>query len=271
MSEFENKVVIITGASSGIGEALAVAFSAAKAKIVLAARSLDKLQALQKQLIKENPNVIYVKTDVAIEQDCKNLIEETVQQFGSVDVLINNAGISMRATFEELELDVIKKLMDVNFWGTVYCSKYALPYLLKNKGSLVGISSIAGYRGLPARCGYSASKFAMQGFLESVRAESLKKGLHVLTVCPGFTTSNIRNTALKADGSTQSESPLDENKMMTAEKVADRTLKAIQKRKKILVLTSLGKMTVFLNKWLPGMMDKMTYNHMAKEPDSPLK
>ncbi|TVR82068.1 MAG: SDR family oxidoreductase [Chitinophagaceae bacterium] len=269
--DFKGKVVIITGASSGIGEALARSFSKTGAKIVLAARSLEKLNALQKELHNENPNIIVVKTDVSEEDDCQNLINRALSEFNHIDILINNAGISMRALFEDLDLSILKKLMDVNFWGMVYCTKYALPHLLKSKGSVVGISSIAGYRGLPARSGYSASKFAMQGFLESLRTENLYKGLHVLTVCPGFTSSNIRNQALTADGSSQKETPLDEKKIMSAEEVSQRVLKAILKRKKIIILTTLGKLTVFLNKWFPGYMDKLSFNHMAKENDSPLK
>ncbi len=177
----------------------------------------------------------------------------------------------MRALFVDTEIDVIKKLMDVNFWGTVYCTKFALPYLLKSKGSVTGVSSIAGYKGLPGRTGYSASKFAIHGFLEVLRIENMKKGLHVLTACPGFTASNIRNTALAADGSQQGESPRDEEKMMTANEVAERIVNAIRKRKDRLTLTFQGKLTVWLNKFFPAMLDKMVYNHMAKEENSPLK
>jgi short-subunit dehydrogenase len=153
----------------------------------------------------------------------------------------------------------------------VYCTKFALPALLKNKGTVVGISSIAGFKGLPGRTGYSASKFALNGFLETLRIENMKKGLHVLICAPGFTASNIRNTALTKDGSMQSESPLDESKLMSSEEVAEHLLEAIRKRKPTLVLTTMGKLTVLLNKFFPSFMDKMTYNHMAKEPNSPLK
>ena len=177
----------------------------------------------------------------------------------------------MRALFAEVGLDVIRKLMDINFWGTVYCSKYALPYLLKSEGSLVGVSSIAGYKGLPGRSGYSASKFAMQGFLEVVRIENMKKNLHVLIACPGFTSSNIRNMALSKDGTAQGETPLDESRLMSSEKVSQHIIQAIEKRKDRLILTTQGKMTVLLNKFFPKFMDKMVYSHMAKEPNSPFK
>lgn len=263
----KDKVIVITGASSGIGRALAKEVSLLDAKVVVAARNVDMLEKLKAEI---NGETLIVKTDVTVESDCRSLVNKTMEEFGKIDVFINNAGISMRALFENVELDVLRRLMDVNFWGTVYCSKYALPYLLQSKGSLVGVSSIAGYKGLPGRTGYSASKFALQGFLEVVRIENMKKGLHVLTACPGFTTSNIRNIALNETGAQQGESPRDENKMMSAEEVAQRITKAIIKRKRTLVLTSQGKLTVFLNKIFPAFMDKVVYGHFAKEPDSPL-
>jgi len=267
----KDKVVIITGASSGIGEALARHLAGLRVNLVLAARNLEKLEELKLDLEKKVPDLLIVKTDVSVEVDCKQLIDKTIEKFGKIDILINNAGISMRALFEKVDLDVIRQLMDVNFWGTVYCTKFALPHLLKSHGSLVGVSSIAGYKGLPGRTGYSASKFAMQGFLEVVRIENMKKGLHVLIACPGFTASNIRKKSLVADGSHQGESPREETKMMSAEEVAQHIVNAIVKRKHRIVLTSNGKLTVWLNKFFPKFMDKMVYNHMAKEPDSPIK
>lgn len=267
----KGKVVIVTGASSGIGKALSEEFASRGAKVVMAARNIEKLNQLNFEMQKKNFEVYVVQADVSKEADCIRLINACVSKFGSLDILINNAGISMRALFEDVDLQVLKQLMDTNFWGTVYCTKYALPYLLKNKGSVVGISSIAGYKGLPGRTGYSASKFAMQGFLETLRIENMKKGLHVLIACPGFTASNIRNTALAKDGSMQGESPLDEGKLMTSAEVAKKVIVAIGKRQHRLVLTMQGKLIVLLNKFFPKMMDGMVYNHMAKEPDSPFK
>ena len=189
----KDKVIIITGASSGIGRALAKEFAAQGAKLSLGARRTELLEQLQHEL--PYSEILITKTDVSDENDCRLLIEGTVKRFGQIDVLINNAGISMRALFEELDTKVIRQLMDVNFYGTVYCSKYALPYLLKTKGSLVGVISIAGYVGLPGRTGYSASKFAIRGFLDTVRIENLKEGLHVLVAAPGFTASEVRKSS----------------------------------------------------------------------------
>lgn len=265
------RVIIITGASSGIGKALAGAYASSENALVLGARKLDALRQVADELKDKCSDIVCVSTDVSKEADCKKLIDSALKNYGRIDVLINNAGISMRAIFEEADLSVLRSLMDVNFWGTVYCTKFALPHLLESKGSVAGVSSIAGYKGLPGRTGYSSSKFAMHGFLETIRIENLKKGLHVLIACPGFTASNIRNTALGKDGSQQGESPRDEAEMMSAEEVAQHIKKAISKRKRSLILTGQGKLTVILNKFFPTLVDKLVYNHMAKEPDSPLK
>jgi short-subunit dehydrogenase len=266
----KNKVVVITGASSGIGRALAIEFASKGVRLSLGARRIELLENLQAEL--PGTDILIQKTDVAIENDCHQLMEETIKRFGQIDILINNAGISMRALFEEVDLKVIRQLMEVNFYGTVYCTKYALPYLLKTKGSLVGVISIAGYVGLPGRTGYSASKFAIRGFLDSLRIENLKKGLHVLVAAPGFTASEVRKVALTTNGSRQGETPRDESKMMSSEECARHIVDAVQKRKRELILTfTEGKLTVFLGKWLPSLLDKLTYNHMAKEPNSPFK
>ena len=267
----KNKVVIITGASSGIGEACALAFAKKGANVVIAARNTEKLNTVAEEIIKIGVGVLAVKCDVSVKSDCQNLIDETLKKFNKIDVLINNAGISMRAIFNEMELEVLEKVMDINFYGTVYCTKFALPHILKNKGSVVGVSSIAGYLGLPARTGYSASKYAMQGFLDALRTENLRTGLHVMVACPGFTASNIRNTALSADGSSQGETPRDEGKMMTAEEVANHIVSGVIKRKRTLVLTTEGKLAVFLGKLFPKFIEKQVFNKMAKEPNSPIK
>lgn len=267
----KDKVVIITGGTSGIGKACAFAFGKAGAKVVISGRDTHKLQETAGELAQNEISYLAVQSDVSRAEEAEKLIHKTIATFGQIDVLINNAGISMRALFQDLDLGVIKHVMDINFYGTVYVTKYALPHILKTKGSIIGISSIAGYRGLPGRTGYSASKFAMQGFLEALRTEVMHQGVHVMVACPGFTSSNIRNTALNANGAMQGESPRAEDKMMTAEEVAARILKATKARKRELIMTAQGKLTVFMNKWLPGLTDKLVYNIMAKEKDSPFK
>ena len=271
MKTLANRIVIITGASSGIGEAMAKEYAAQGAKVVLGARSVQKLQLLAGDIRSKGGQAAYCGVDVTDPAECKELIDTAVREFGGIDVLICNAGISMRAIFDDVELDVLHKLMDVNFWGTVNCCKYALPYLQASKGSIVGISSVAGLHGLPGRTGYSASKYAMTGFLETLRIENLKKGLHVMIACPGFTASNVRFSALTADGSQQGETPRDEAKMMTADEVARIVAKGILKRKRLCLMENEGRATHFVKKFAPAFLDRMFYLVMSKEPDSPLK
>jgi len=272
VKELGNKTVIITGASSGIGLACAEAFARQGASLVLGARRYVDLCAIAQSLETQyGIRVVAVQCDVAKETDCQVLIQQAVTTFGGVDVLVNNAGISMRALFTDLDLAVLHRLMDVNFWGTVYCTKYAMDELVRNRGSVVAVSSIAGYRGLPGRTGYSASKFAIHGFMESLRVENLKTGLHVMLACPGFTASNIRQTALDAKGSTHGETSMDEDKMMTAAEVAERIVQGVIRRKRTLVMTRQGKLAVWMNKLLPNWVDGQVYKLFAKEKNPLVK
>jgi dehydrogenase/reductase SDR family member 7B len=259
------KVVLITGGSAGIGRALAVAFAQAGAAVAFTGRDEAGLAETTRLVTALGARAHAIRADVSLPADCQRAVSEAVATFGRLDVLINNAGISMRALFEDADTAVLRRLMEVNFFGTVETTKAALPHLLKTRGSIVGVSSIAGYRGLPGRTGYSASKFAMHGFLEALRTEMRPHGVHVLLACPGFTASNIRSTALLADGRPQGDSPRDEAKMMSPEEVAGHILRAVQKRQRDLILTGQGRLTVFLNRWLPGLADKLVFDHFVKE------
>lgn len=268
---FKGKTVVITGASSGIGRALAFEFGARGANIAMGARQEDKLAEIASQLRAKGTSVAFCTVDVTQEEDCRKLIETAVTTFGDIDVLICNAGISMRALFDDVDLTVLHRLMDVNFWGTVYCTKYALPYIQSSKGTIVGVSSVAGLHGLPGRTGYSASKYAMTGFLDTVRVENLKKGVHVMVACPGFTATNVRFAALTADGTSQGATPRKEEKMMTAEEVARRIACGIMRRKRLVLMEFEGRATHIIKKFSPRFLDVMFYKAMAQEPDSPLK
>ena len=268
---FDNKVVIITGASSGIGKACGYEFAKRGASVVLASRNIDELNSIVLDLKSYGTNAIAVKVDVTNIDDCKNLIDEAIKAFGQIDILINNAGVSMRALFKDVDLKVIRRLMEVNFFGALYCTKFAMPYILKSKGSIVGVSSIAGFHGLPGRSGYSASKFALQGFLETIRIENLKKGVHVMIAAPGFTATNVRLSALTATGEPQGISPRDEKKMMTPEKVAKKIANGIILKRRNIIMTFEGKLSILAQRFIPKTIDRILYGFMAREPNSPFK
>lgn len=265
---FKGKVIIITGASSGIGLASARLFSSYGAYLSLAARSIDKLHELASELSSDPSRILCVKTDVSVEEDCRRLIDETIRHFGRIDILVNNAGLSMRASFKEVDLSVIRRLMDVNFWGTVCCTKYALPWLLESHGSVVGVISVVGYAGLPGRTGYATSKFAIRGFLETLRMEHQNDGLHVLVFAPGYTASNVRFSALLADGRPQGSTPKDEDGLMSAEAVAEKLASALRRRSREMILTPVGRMDVWLYKRFPRLMDKVQLWYIRKNEKS---
>ncbi len=265
----KDKVVIVTGASSGIGLAIAKEIAGRGAKVVMAARSEDKLKKIESELRNKGLEAYAVRTDVRNKDDCRNLIEKTVEKYGKINILINNAGISMRALFANVEVEVLRQLMEVNFWGTVYCSKYALPYLLKSKGSLVGVSSLAGFQGLPGRTGYSASKFALHGLLETIRVENLKNGLHVMILTAGFTKSEIRKRALNKNGEPQGYTPRDEEKHMEPEKVAQAMIKALRKKKRHKIMTLEGQLLALFQRIIPTVCDRIAYRRLSREQDSP--
>ena len=267
-----NKVVIITGGSSGIGKALAFELGKEHCRLIITGRNIDKLEQTSHELSMQGFENHYIVADSSLEYDNKRIVAEAIYHYGIIDIVINNAGITMRSMFEDANIDAtIRKVMDINFFGTVYLTQAALPYIKKSKGTIVGISSIAGFRGLPVRSGYSASKFAVNGFLEAIRTELLNTGVNVLTACPGFTSSNIRFAAIDAHGEVSQETVRDEKKMMSSKECAMHIVKAIKKRKRSIILTNEGKLTVWLNKWFPRLVDKLVFTTLSKEKNSPLK
>lgn len=262
MANFSDKIVVITGGSDGIGKALVQQFLGLGAKVATCGRNAQKLSVL----VEENPQaqLFTMQVDVVNQAQVEDFVQAVVNHWGGIDMLINNAGISMRALVSEVSIETLKNVMDINFWGTVYTTKAALPFVQKANGIIVGVSSIAGYRGLPGRSGYSASKYALNGWLEALRTELYGSGTHVMWVCPGFTSSNIRNAALNKDAQAQGESPMDEGAMMSSEECAQHIIHAIAKRKRSLVLTFTGKRTVFMNKFFPAWADKLAYHFFFK-------
>lgn len=267
----DKKVAIITGASKGIGLALAKLMAQKGFQLCLAFRDMSMAEDVRAAIALNASDYMLVKADVAVELDCKSIVEQCVQKFGRLDILINNAGITMRGLFHQIQPDAFKRVVDVNFWGTVWCTYYAMPYLLQSKGVVMGVSSIAGFKGLPTRTAYSSSKFAMEGFLDALRTENLETGVDVLVFRPGFTATNIRNSALSGDESGKGSWAKKEVKEMTAESVAQLMFDAIEKRKNGVVLTLNGKLAWFLNKWFPNWVSRLFLNHVKKEEGSPLK
>jgi short-subunit dehydrogenase len=260
---YNGKVVAVTGGSDGIGKALVEQLLSLGCKVATCARNGDKLYDLQ--IMHPGQPLHTVVADVSHENDCRQFIESTIEVYGGIDIIINNAGVSMRGLFNETKVETFQHLMNVNFWGALYCTKHALPSILTRRGDIVGISSIAGYRGLPGRSGYSASKYALQGWLEALRTELLHSGVNVIWVCPGFTASNIRQSALNPDAQTIGETTMNEGKMMTPDECAIHILRAISKRKRTLVLTLQGKIAVWGNRFFGALMDKFVYKYYFKD------
>lgn len=252
------KTYVITGASAGIGEALALHYAARGNDIVLAARDEAALARVASRCEQAGGRALVVKTDVSDEAQCKRLIEEAVARFGGVDVLVNNAGVSMWARFDEItDVSVFERLMRVNYLGTVYPTYHALPYLKKSRGLIVGVSSLTGKTGVPTRSAYGATKHAMQGFLDALRIELRSSGVDVLVVSPGFVRTDIRAKALGPDGKPREESPREEegSATMSLEECTRIIVDAIDKRQREVVMTRKAKLGLVLKLIAPGLVD----------------
>ncbi|MDC0707469.1 SDR family oxidoreductase [Stigmatella sp. ncwal1] len=270
MSSVQGKTVIITGASVGIGEELALVLAARGANLVLAARNEEALEGVKRRCEQAGARAITVRTDVAQEGDCRRLAERAIEAFGGIDILVNNAGITMGARFEEVkDLSLFERVMRVNYLGAVYCTHFALPSLRARKGLLVAISSLTGKTGVPTRTGYSASKHAMQGFFDSLRIELLGSGVDVLVVSPGFVATGIRDRALGPDSKPLQRSFRDESRgnMDVATCVAI-ILKSIERRDRDVVMTAQGKVLQFLKLVAPGLVDRLAQRAFRKNSAS---
>lgn len=271
MVKSEKRVVLITGASSGIGLALTQVFAENGFSVMMSARNHQNLELAAEPFRKVGHSVATFVADVSMEDNVKQLIEATVKQFGKINVLICNAGITMRGLVKESEINIIRNVININFWGAVYATKYALPYIEKEKGSIIAMSSVAGYVGLPTRSGYSASKFAMEGFFESLRIEYLKKDLHVLIARPGFTKTAIRDRMLDAKGVEQGKSHKEEHGSLNATDVAQKVYQSYLKKKPYLMMGSEAWLSFYLKKWFPRLTDKIIYRFISKEENSGLE
>lgn len=265
MSGLAGKVVVVTGASSGIGEACALALARRGCSLVLAARRIDRLRALAVAIRADGGQALAVQTDVRRAEDSARLVALACERFGAIDIFIANAGISMRAALLEVDMAVLKQVMDVNFWGAVHGIRAALPALLQSHGAVVAIGSVAGHVGLPDRSGYSASKFALRGFLDALRVEMLPHGVRVLLVSPGFVRSEIRQTALDAHGRPLQRSPLDESALLQPAQVAQQLIHALKRGKAEIIVGRQGRLAVWLRRWAPALLDRLLARRAAAQ------
>ena len=255
---FQDKVIIVTGASEGIGRALCLALATQKPKLVVAARNEDRLNELKTEIESKGAQALVVPTDVSQENSCKELIEKTVNHWDHLDVLINNAGRTMWTTLEQItDTSIIEQIMRINYLGAAYCTYYALPYLKQSKGRIAAVSSIAGLTGVPTRTAYCASKHAMFGFFDALRIELMGSGVTVTMIAPGFVLSEIHRRAFAGDGSPLGESPMQEEKIMTAEECAARIVEALENRKRLLIMSGRGKVGRWIKLIAPGLIDRM--------------
>lgn len=257
-SPFLGNIVIVTGASTGIGRQLALQLADRGAWLALASRNAEKLKQVAAQCRQRGGKALVVPTDVAEKSQCAKLVEHTIGEYGRIDTLINNAGITMWARFDEIQdLALMERLMRVNYFGSMYCTYYALPYLKKTRGRIVGISSLTGKVGVPTRSGYAASKHAMAAFFDSLRIELDDYGVSVTMIYPGFVATEVRERAFDADGKSLESSPVRETEVMTAESCARLIVKAAARRKRELVMTFRGKLGLWLKLIAPGHVDRM--------------
>ena len=260
-TSFHGKRVLVTGASSGIGAALCAQLAADGARVVLAARRVDRLQeeaARCRTIGKDRgAEAFVVQADVTREDDCARMVQEAVAALGGLDIVIVNAGVSMWALFDEVtDLSIFRTLMETNYYSAVYTTHFALPHLKTSRGQLVAISSLTGITGVPTRTAYAASKHAMNGFFDSLRAELWQTGVSVTVICPGFVKTEVRSHALAGDGKPLRENPMgDESHLMTADECARQTLVAVKKRKRSLIMTPLPRLTLIAKALFPERID----------------
>jgi short-subunit dehydrogenase len=255
---FRDNVVVLTGASLGIGREMALQLADQGAWLALAARGEEPLRQVEEECRARGGKAISVVTDVGEEAQCAALIERTVAAYGRIDTLINNAGLSMWARFDEIrDLSIFERLLRVNYLGSVYCTHYALPHLKRTRGRIVGVSSLTGKTGVPTRSGYAASKHAMAGFFDSLRIELDGSGITVTMTYPGFVSTGIRERAFDGDGRPLGTSPVREHAVMAPDTCARLILEAAAARRRDLIMTPRGKIGLWLKLFAPGLVDRI--------------
>jgi short-subunit dehydrogenase len=265
VAPYRGKTVVITGASQGIGKALALALASQKPQLVLAARDEAALAEVAAACRARGAETLVVPTDVTRPADCERLVAAGVERFGALDALVNNAGASMWARFDEVrDLSVYEGLMRVNYLSCVYLTHAALPHLAKSRGQIVAVASLAGLTGVPTRSGYAASKHAVFGFFDSLRIELAQTGVAVTVVAPDFVLSEIHRRSIGPDGRPLGSSPMQEAKIMTAEECAERILAAMTGRRRLAILSWRGRIGRFVRLVAPGLIDRVAARAVAR-------
>ncbi len=258
MAVYAGRVVVVTGASQGIGKALSLELAAQRPRLVLAARDELVLEAVAAACRARGAEALVARTDVSDEASCRALVERAVERFGGLDVLVNNAGMGMLARFEDVtDLSLYERLMRVNYLGSVYPTFHALPHLRRSRGQIVVVSSLAGLSGVPMRTAYAATKHAQIGFFDSLRVELRGTGVDVTVVCPYWVRSEIRRRAAGPDGKTVDASPVREDEVMSAEECARLMVRAMERRRRMLVMSFKGKLGRWVKLVAPGLVDRM--------------
>ncbi|WNG49513.1 SDR family oxidoreductase [Archangium minus] len=253
---FQEKVVLITGASSGIGRAAAKAYAAQGAHLVLAARRESHLQDAAREVEALGVRALPVRCDITREEDVTRLVQETERAFGGLDILVNNAGLGLYGPVEGFSETQLRQVFEINFFGLVRVTRAALPLLRKRApgSQVVNVSSVLGHRGLPLLGGYGSSKAAVNLLTESLRAELAAEGISVLLVSPGLTETEFRDSRLNAEGWKQDAIPLN---AMSSEAVANAMVRASRRKRRETVLTLPGRVMVLANRWMPSLFDRV--------------
>jgi len=263
--EFQNKVIVITGAAGGMGRALCRRFGRAGAKIALLDLHRETLEAFARELNQTGIQTLAMPCDVTDEPACENAMQNIITNLGGIDVLINNAGITQRSAFEKTQTTVFRKVMEVNFFGALRCTKAALPALIKNQGLIIVMSSIAGFSPLYGRSGYSASKYALHGLFESLRCELKAKGVRVMMVCPGFTATDIEKNALDGDGRPTTHPRSTTGKIAAPDEVAEAIYRGAMRNKRLLVLSRVGKLAYLVARFFPAYYERVMTRRLQQE------
>ena len=263
--DFKHKVVVVTGATGGIGRALSWRFASAGARIVLIDLDETQLSAVQNQVERSGADVLSISCDISEYQNCQHAMQQVIDHFGGIDLLVNNAGVSHRSCFEDTDISVFERMMAGNYFGALYCTKAALASLIERNGGIVSLSSTGGFAPMVGRVGYSASKHALHGLFESLRLELKEKGVHVMIVCPGATATDMHKSMLDSTGVSISAAARDAKKMATPQEVAEAIFCGAQYRQRLVIHSRMSKLSWFYWKFFPTLFERKVYKQWRSE------